>query len=160
MKKLAFMFAAAMFVVCCMVGCKQATPATIAADCVEMIKAGDYEGYAATFNVNDEEKAQLAEMFEKKGKTTLEQMGGIEGYEVVEEVIDETGEKATVKVSITYGNGKIEPPIRLGIGDPRPDTYWTLNWQPQTLILGGSQTAPLELDWIRVWQRPLKDMRE
>lgn len=108
MKKLAFMFAAAMLVMCCMIGCKQATPATIAADCVEMIKAGDYEGYAATFNVNDEEKAQLAEMFEKKGKTTLEQMGGIEGYEVVEEVIDETGEKATVKVSITYGNGKTD----------------------------------------------------
>jgi hypothetical protein len=35
-----------------------------------------------------------------------------------------------------------------------------MEFDPQTLILGGSQVAPLELDWIRVWQRPLKDMRE
>lgn len=63
-------------------------------------------------------------------------------------------------MTFTYGSGKAEPPVRQRKGEPRDDQYRTLEWEPQTLILGGSQTAPLELDWIRVWQRPLKDVRD
>ena len=60
----------------------------------------------------------------------------------------------------TYGSGIAEPPINLKKGEPRKDQYLTLEWEPQTLILGGSETAPMEIDWIRVWQRPLKDVRD
>ncbi len=60
----------------------------------------------------------------------------------------------------TYGSGVAEPPVRQKVGESRNDQYFPLKWEPQTLIIGGSETAPLELDWIRVWQRPLKDVRE
>ena len=60
----------------------------------------------------------------------------------------------------TYESGIAEPPVRLKKGEPRTDQYRTLEWEPETLILGGSQTAPLEIDWIRVWQRPLQDVRD
>ncbi len=69
--------------------------------------------------------------------------GRLEGY------LD--GEKS---MEMTYGGGEVEPPIRLRVGEARTDQYWTMEWQPQTLILGGSEAAPMELDWIRVWQRP------
>ena len=61
---------------------------------------------------------------------------------------------------LTDGSGTAEPPVWRKKGDVRNDRYRTMEWEPQTLILGGSETAPLELDWIRVWQRPLKDVRE
>ena len=61
---------------------------------------------------------------------------------------------------LTYESGIAEPPINHKKGEPRNDQYRTMEWEPQTLILGGSETAPLEIDWIRVWQRPLKDVRE
>ena len=54
----------------------------------------------------------------------------------------------------TYGSGVAEPPVRQKVGESRNDQYFPLKWEPQTLIIGGSETAPLELDWIRVWQRP------
>ena len=60
----------------------------------------------------------------------------------------------------TYGSGIAEPKVNHKKGEVRNDQYRTLEWEPQTLILGGSETAPLEIDWIRVWQRPLKDVRE
>lgn len=108
MKRFAFIIVAAMFVSCFMVSCKQATPSTITADCIEYIKDGNYEAYVNTFNMNDEEKAQLKEMFEQKGKETIEKMEGVASYEIVEEKISEDGTKATVKAAITYGNGQTQ----------------------------------------------------
>ena len=108
MKKLASIIVAAMLVVCCMVSCKQNTPAAIAADCIELVKDGDYKGFVETFDMSDEDKAQLAEMFEMKGKEMIEKNGGIKGYEIVDEVIEEDGAKATVKAKITYGNGEVD----------------------------------------------------
>lgn len=108
MKRFAFILVAAMFVSFFMVSCKQATPSTITADCIEYIKDGNYEAYVNTFNMNDEEKAQLKEMFEQKGKETIEKMEGVASYEIVEEKISEDGTKATVKAAITYGNGQTQ----------------------------------------------------
>lgn len=106
MKRFALMIIATVFAAFSFVGCKEATPSTITADCIEYIKAGDYEAYVNTFNMNDEEKAQLQEMFEKKGKETIDKMEGVASYEITEETISEDGMKATVKANITYGNGK------------------------------------------------------
>ena len=63
-------------------------------------------------------------------------------------------------MEMTYGDGKVTPPERLYKGECLFDQYHMMEYEPQTLIIGGSEAAPLELDWIRVWQRPLKDMRE
>lgn len=106
MKRFALMIIATVFAAFSFVGCKEATPSTITADCIEYIKAGDYEAYVNTFNMNEEEKAQLKEMFEKKGKETIDKMEGVASYEITEETISEDGMKATVKANITYGNGK------------------------------------------------------
>ena len=106
MKRFALMIIATVFAAFSFVGCKEATPSTITADCIEYIKAGDYEAYVNTFNMNEEEKAQLKEMFEKKGNETIDKMEGVASYEITEETISEDGMKATVKANITYGNGK------------------------------------------------------
>lgn len=63
-------------------------------------------------------------------------------------------------MELVYESGIAEPKVNHKRGEERNDQYRTMEWQPQTLILGGSETAPLEIDWIRVWQRPLKDVRE
>ena len=63
-------------------------------------------------------------------------------------------------MEFVYESGIAVPPVNHKKGEPRDDQYRTMEWEPQTLILGGSETAPLEIDWIRVWQRPLKDVRD
>ena len=105
MKRFASLIVAAMLVACCLVSCKQNTPSAIAADCIESVKAGDYKAFVDTFDMTDEDKAQLTQVFEQKGKETIEKAGGIQGYEIIEENISEDGAKATVKSKITYGNG-------------------------------------------------------
>ncbi len=54
---------------------------------------------------------------------------------------------------MTYGDGKVTPPERLYVGECLSDQYSTMAWEPQTLILGGSKCNPMEVDWIRVWQK-------
>ena len=56
----------------------------------------------------DEEKAQLQEMFEKKGKALMEQEQGIASYEIIDETISEDGLTAVVNAKITYGSGKVD----------------------------------------------------
>lgn len=109
MKKIAFIFSALFIAVAIFTSCGQpATPSSITADCIEYVKAGDYEAYVNTYNATDEEKAQLKELFEQKGNAMIEENGGIESYEITEEQISEDGQKATVKFSITYGNGEVK----------------------------------------------------
>ena len=106
MKKLASMFIAAMLIACCMVSCKQNTPSAAAANCIELIKAGDYAAFVNTYDLPDEEKAQLTVILEQKGQATVEKIGGIDKYEILEEVVSEDGTEATVKAQVTYGNGE------------------------------------------------------
>lgn len=106
MKRTALLIASFMFLAFTFVGCKETTPSSITSDCIEYVKDGNYEAYVNTFNMNAEEKAQLQEMFEKKGEETLKQYKGIESYEIIEENISEDGLKAAVKAKITYGNGE------------------------------------------------------
>ena len=108
MKKSAFVFVAIIAIAISLASCGKPTAADITADCIEMIKDGDWKGYVNTFDMPDEEKAQLQQMFEKKGKETIENMDGIDSYDIIEETISEDGTEAVVKAMITYGNGKEE----------------------------------------------------
>lgn len=108
MKKSAFVFVAIIAIAISLASCGKPTAADITADCIEMIKDGDWKGYVNTFDMPDEEKAQLQQMFEKKGKETIENMDGIDSYDIIEETISEDGNEAVVKAMITYGNGKEE----------------------------------------------------
>ena len=50
----------------------------------------------------------LVALGKEKGAKQIEEKGGISAYKVVEETVSEDGQKATVKVEITYGNGETE----------------------------------------------------
>ncbi len=108
MKKIAFIFAALFAMSIAFTSCGKPTPSSITEDCIEMIEKGDWQGYVNTFDMPQDEKKQLQEMFEKKGKETIEDMDGIASYEIVEETISEDGNSAVVKAIIKYGNGKEE----------------------------------------------------
>ena len=57
-------------------------------------------------------------------------------------------------VKQTYHDGQEpEPKVSVNKGEYDPDVYKQLNTVPQALILGGSWCNPLEIDWIRVWQK-------
>ena len=61
MKKLFFISLAAIAMIVCMASCggSKPTPSSIAQDCIEYMKNGDYKAFVETLNANDEQKAQL-----------------------------------------------------------------------------------------------------
>ena len=72
---------------------------------------------------------------------------------VIESWLD--GEPA---VKQTYYDGKdgskeTQPKARFTTGEYSDDVFTPLNTVPQALSLGGSWCNPLEIDWIRVWQK-------
>ncbi len=53
-----------------------------------------------------------------------------------------------------YGKDKLCSPLpRVAIGDQINGAFSHLNAQEQALIISGSLYNPLEIDWIRVWQK-------
>ena len=93
-----------------------ATPSDAATKCVELMKAGDYEGLvnelAFDEGLSDEEieqsKAMLIGMGKEKSEKKLAEKQGIVSYQVVSEEIAEDGNTAVVKVEITYGDGSTD----------------------------------------------------
>lgn len=109
MKRIAFIIATVVLMGMSFTSCsKPVTPASLTADCIEYIQDGDYAAYVNTFDATDEEKAELQEMFEQKGKALIEKKQGIASYEIIEEKISEDGMSAVVKAKITYGNGEVD----------------------------------------------------
>lgn len=108
MKKTVSIFAIAIISALFMVSCSKPTPSSIAADCIKYFNEKNYEAYAATYNLSDEEKAELQELLEKKGQEMFDDLS-ITSYEIVSEEISEDGLKATVTTSLTYSNGKTDP---------------------------------------------------
>lgn len=109
MKRIAFIIATVVLIGMSFTSCsKPVTPASLTADCIEYIQDGDYAAYVNTFDATDEEKAELQEMFEQKGKALIEKKQGIASYEIIEEKISEDGMSAVVKAKITYGNGEVD----------------------------------------------------
>ena len=109
MKRIAFIIATVVLIGMSFTSCsKPITPASLTADCIEYIQDGDYAAYVNTFDATDEEKAELQEMFEQKGKALIEKKQGIASYEIIEEKISEDGMSAVVKAKITYGNGEVD----------------------------------------------------
>ena len=109
MKRIAFIIATVVLMGMSFTSCsKPVTPASLTADCIEYIQDGDYAAYVNTFDATEEEKAELQEMFEQKGKALIEKNQGIASYEIIEEKISEDGMSAVVKAKITYGNGEVD----------------------------------------------------
>lgn len=60
------------------------------------------------------------------------------------------GEQAVCQI---FDNGRVEPPIKFKHGEPFENPFEYMNEQFVALIINGAKNNPLEIDWIRVWQR-------
>lgn len=92
------------------------TPGEAAGQVVELMKKGDIKAYVNMLYYPEEEtqseeatgqqKDQIYEMMEGFIRRELERKGGIQYYKVVSE--DVKGDRATVKMAITFGNEQTE----------------------------------------------------
>ena len=93
-----------------------ATPTAAAEEGLEMIKAGNYEGFVETIyfgeKATEEEVKQAKEMyvslFKEKGDKQITKKGGIASYNVLSEEIAEDGKTAKVAYETTYGDGSTD----------------------------------------------------
>lgn len=65
----------------------------------------------------------------------------------------ETHVDGNLAVRVTYAPQEISPNPSYHNCEAFDDLYQPLERNPQAIILGGSACNPLELDWIRVWQK-------
>ncbi|MBE6304816.1 MAG: DUF4878 domain-containing protein [Bacteroidales bacterium] len=92
------------------------TPADAAAECIELLKDKDYEGFVETIkmgeNVTPEEAKQAKEMYvsmlKEKGDAQFNEKQGIASYTLVSEEIAEDGTTAKVVYEVTYGDGSTD----------------------------------------------------
>ena len=108
-----------LFSLVCLVACLlvascggASTPADAAADCIELMKAQDYEALVATIDFSEvevdkqqESKDMFLALFKEKGGKEMKQKQGITSYTLVSEEVAEDGKTATVKYDVTYGDG-------------------------------------------------------
>jgi hypothetical protein len=80
-------------------------PEKAAKEAVAAIQKGDYDAYAATFDMSESEQKMLAGMIEEKAKEQIDAKGGIKGCDILESSLNEAQDQATVKVQINYGDG-------------------------------------------------------
>lgn len=76
------------------------------------LKDGKYNDYASNVHMKEGstkgDVEELAMMLEMKGQKVIKDNQGIDSYEVVNEEAAEDGQKATVTVKVTYGNGEVK----------------------------------------------------
>ena len=83
------------------------TPRGLAEAAVKCLADKDYKGYMNLTNATDQQKQAMAQMLEKVGQQA-DQKGGMKSYEITNEEIDESGDKANVTVKILYEDGSEE----------------------------------------------------
>ena len=87
--------------------CKSSNgPEALVKQAMSAIEKGDYEAYAATFNVDPDTQKMIAGLMEEKASQEMEKKGGFKGYDIIDTQIE--GEKATVKVKVLYKDGSDE----------------------------------------------------
>ncbi|MCF8229700.1 MAG: DUF4878 domain-containing protein [Bacteroidales bacterium] len=91
------------------------TPADAASHIMKLMQKGDYEGVVDHMQLQVKEgedikaqKEMLVALMEEKAGKSMDEKGGLESYEVLEETISEDGNSASVKVKSIYGNGSEE----------------------------------------------------
>ncbi len=99
----------------CIVACSSSkTPSSIVEQYAKAMKGEDFEAVAELFysEGSEEEIAENRKMItgllEGKVKPEMDKNGGIESYEIGEEVISEDGQSATVEFALYFGNGDCE----------------------------------------------------
>ncbi|MBO7544489.1 MAG: DUF4878 domain-containing protein [Bacteroidales bacterium] len=85
--------------------CKSAGngPEALVKQAMAAIEKGDYDAYAATFNVDPDTQKMIAGLMEEKASQEIEKKGGFKGYDIIDTQIE--GDKASVKVKVLYKDG-------------------------------------------------------
>lgn len=99
-----------------MTSCVNSTPSTAFKSYVELLKKGDYKGFAKHFSIDEkqsaEDQAKQLELYESiindKVAKGIQEKGGLKDVQVLEEILSEDGNKATLKVKFIYGDGTEE----------------------------------------------------
>lgn len=108
------------------------TPTSVAEKALEYIQDKNYEGYVDLIQIEEkegqnieEQKAQLTALISEKLGKTFDKKQGIKSWEIVSEELSEDGNKATVKVNITFGDDSTEEQKLKTIKDA--DGNWKLD---------------------------------
>ncbi|MCD4772908.1 MAG: DUF4878 domain-containing protein [Bacteroidales bacterium] len=85
------------------------SPADISKSIIKNAEKGNFDAIIDVFATNgkeltDEEKTKLTAMLQM-GQEEMKKKDGVKSVEVIEEVINEAGDEATVKMKVVYGNG-------------------------------------------------------
>ena len=110
------LFMVALFV---LAACSPSSPGAAVKQYAEYFKDGKYEkfvegialkkkGNGEQEKLKPEEKEGLVAMIKEKGAKQVEKKDGIKNIEIVSETVEEDGNKATVVLKQTYGNGDEE----------------------------------------------------
>lgn len=117
MKTILRMLAAVSAVVCMVLfaaSCSsQSSPKDVASQAMECMKRGDVDKFVDLLYVEEgtdaEEvkrgKAMIKAMYEGKGMAQLEKKQGIKSYEVIDEKMNEEGNRCKVTLKVVYGDG-------------------------------------------------------
>lgn len=81
-------------------------PEKAAKEALNAVQKGDFDAYAATFNLPESDQKMLAGMAQEKVAKEIEKKGGMKGYKINNTTIEE--DKATVDVTIEYKDGSEE----------------------------------------------------
>lgn len=116
MKKLFFVLVCVFAIIATSCGGGASTPTDAATDCIELIKAKDYEGFVDKLYMGEEATAEEVEqvkqmyvsLFKEKVDKQTEKKGGFASYTILSEEITEDGQSAKVKYEITYGDGSTD----------------------------------------------------
>lgn len=81
------------------------SPRNLADKAMKCLINNDSEGFANTFNLTEETKADFADVYNKVISSEVTSNGGIESYKIVDSSIGEGGDTAKVNIHIKYKNG-------------------------------------------------------
>ncbi len=86
------------------------SPGDISLKILKNTEKGNFDAVIAVFStdgkeLSDEDKAKLTAMLQM-GQEEIKKKDGIKSVEVIEEEINEAGDKAEVNLKIVYGNGE------------------------------------------------------
>jgi hypothetical protein len=90
------------------------TPSSAAKKMAGYLKNKDYQSFVDCISIDNsnstpemvaQKKEYLVTMMKEKVGKSIDEKGGIKSYEVLDEKINQDGQRATVKLKYTYGDG-------------------------------------------------------
>lgn len=84
-------------------------PEAVAKKAIVAIQKGDYDAYAATFDLSSSDQKMLAGMAEEKIAEEISDKGGIKSFKITDSTIN--GDSATVRVHLVYKDASEEDQV-------------------------------------------------